>query len=168
MEKLKHLTATGRFEQQGEIGLALALVQDQLAADLLRWTYADDPTVLHTLHLGLTNRISEKWIRDNRGGQALEIALGERQRPTVCPQCDGTGVQHCHNRIGDCMKCNGTGKVPYSNTQRAKRMGITYRAFTKTWAERYALMHEFMDDLEHTGRRQVERLLRRPLEECYA
>jgi uncharacterized phage protein len=66
-----------------------------------------------------------------------QSVMAELTEPRVCARCKGTGQRSEQGTPIVCPRCQGTGHLPKSDLARAKRLGMTWHAYTKSWKEPY-------------------------------
>ena len=80
-----------------------------------------------------------KWRSDEqtmvRIVKLLDIVVYQSLSPNKCPTCRGT-KHDLDNPVKSCETCKGTGGFTIPQSAKAEYLGMTGRAWRKTWSER--------------------------------
>lgn len=92
-------------------------------------------------------------------GPLVDLAIDELLRASVCPSCRGS--TRSENKKRACQRCGGTGRLNYSASQRARRVGIDKSNWKRTWSSRYESIYRTGREWESRGLRHVVRKIGR-------
>ena len=82
--------------------------------------------------------------------------IREIRDPKICPACNGRKSVVVAERVVQCERCGGTGKVAVSKRRRAADMGVSWSAYLNTWGAVYEWTFNHVGDLIDTGRSQFK------------
>lgn len=106
---------------------------DELAVELVRYKYLDDPMSLPRLLRLLTVVNAKKHCLDIEIARGLSLAaIMSVNGGSRCKGCKGAGV---HQDQSACKSCDGSGIKAMSDSARAKVAGIPRETFRRNWAE---------------------------------
>ena len=99
-----------------------------------------------------------KWRSDKltrtRTERLLDIVLSESLLSRRCPSCRGTKYSII-NKAKPCESCNGTGLFNNFDYLKAQYLGISDRAWRKTWREREKDLKVLLDRRAHQAKRKI-------------
>lgn len=115
---------------------------------------------LYGLFLPEALRVSKrlKWRTDDttraRTHKLLDLVLVESIASNKCPSCHGTKYSYI-NPSKFCELCGGTGLTKRFDYLKAKHLGISDRAWRKTWRERESDLKALLDRRIHQAKRSI-------------
>lgn len=92
-------------------------------------------------------------------GTLADLAMDELLRASVCPSCRGSTRSENNKRA--CQRCGGTGRLNYSASQRARRVGVHVSNWQRTWSRRYEDIYTTAREYERRGLRHIVRKIGR-------
>ena len=99
-----------------------------------------------------------KWRTDAitraRTGKLLDIVLSESILSRKCPSCHGTKYSFI-NPAEFCPTCKGTGLTQNFDYLKARILGISDRAWRKTWKEREKDIQALLDRRAYQAKRKI-------------
>jgi hypothetical protein len=99
-----------------------------------------------------------KWRSDSvtlaRTRKLLDIVLIESIASNKCPSCHGTKYSYI-NPSKFCELCSGTGLTKRFDYLKAKHLGVSDRAWRKTWRERESDLKALLDRRTHQAKRSI-------------
>ncbi len=86
-------------------------------------------------------------------GRLAILWIAESLHPRRCPACHGLGETFNRETKASetCAHCGGRGHVRWSQSERARWMGIRHSAYQKRWARRYYRLQMYMSVIEEEG-----------------
>lgn len=152
-----------------DIALAAGHVRSEMAYRWLLTTYAG-----HTSGRDL-ERVCQllgdecATLADRRGWRACServrdlavLWVTEALCPRRCYVCRGSGAAFdpaAHQHVS-CWRCGGTGRVPWSNAERARTLGCSRAAWRRTWAARLAEVDKLMSVTQSEALRSFSQAL---------
>jgi len=104
------------------------------------------------------------WKLTEKGQKKFKIlvylAICEKVATNCCPSCRGT--KYSLLRPSEpCRTCRGTGKWKIDDYVKAKAIGISKQAYSKTWRERFDDILMLLETREYSAKRAIYQLLDR-------
>ncbi len=100
----------------------------------------------------------ENDFRHPQGAYGLlpQAVLNEVIHPRRCPQCEGRGSVHTRTGAAKCTRCDESGMVSMTNTDRAEALGITEANYRQRWDAPYAWLMDHCTDALRKASKALE------------
>ena len=100
----------------------------------------------------------ENDFRSPQGAYGLlaPAVVAEILHPRQCPQCDGRGSAQTRLGMVKCDRCNESGLVAMTNTDRASALKITEQNYRARWDGPYTWLRDFCTDALRSASKALE------------
>lgn len=95
-----------------------------------------------------------KWKSRATLHRVAALALAECMGASTCSKCRGHGTESSGQVVKTCRRCSGVGNRTFSNSQRAKAVGLCEESFRRYWQGRHqVLLNYCLDSIRAVERR---------------
>lgn len=141
-----------------DIAHALAYCKSELSSLMLRVKWADQQEDFGKLVLefilSVERRAKKKKWRERKIGTIQRIAytvVDEAINPRLCIQCKGRGESLDGQKMDTCPRCEGAGVLEWTDSDRARMIGITPQSFQEVWKLKYQDCQSILRGAENYG-----------------
>ena len=143
-----------------DVAMALGQVKPPVAQLLVRYAYAGQDEVLPELLELLVQEQPPMWgAWGNNVHKLIAMGVEYLKNPELCSRCQGRGTYWKEDTLHDCIDCGGDGRMPNTETNRAKTFGVARSTWYRLWKERFAEVEIHLADMVLSADRQIRRQL---------